>query len=274
MSEAVLGSLGRRAASACLIALFAVLAATPAVVGEAGAVVQEGELGLVLNLPAYRLDVYREGERIRSYTVAIGKRTHPTPVGTFRVSHVDWNPWWHPPDSPWAAGREVTPPGPTNPMGRVKIYFRDLYYLHGTPEVGSLGSAASHGCVRMRNEDVIELARLLHRYASPGVPAELLDRLEHDTGATRTLTLERSVLIELRYRVAELRDGRLKLYPDVYGRAGPAVAREQALQALSAAGHDVRSVDDAGLRELVRESRQAPVSVPLSAIVADGAVAR
>jgi murein L,D-transpeptidase YcbB/YkuD len=258
------GRPGRR-----LLWLLAVAAVVGAAPPAADASPHAADLRLVLNLPAHRLDVYMDGDRVRSYTVAIGQRSHPTPVGAYTIPHVEWNPWWHPPARPWARGRSVTPPGPNNPMGRAKIYFRDLYYLHGTPEVGSLGSPASHGCVRMRNEDVIELARLLHRHASPGVSPELLDRLERNPRETRMLALERPVPLELRYELAEVRDGRLKLFPDVYRRSGPAVTREQALQALMAAGYDVGTVDDARLRELVSDSRAAPVSVPLQAILAE-----
>jgi hypothetical protein len=54
-------------------------------------------------------------------------------------------------------------------MGRVKLHFAPLLYIHGTPEAEALGDPASRGCVRMRNSDVIELTRLVHQYASPRV---------------------------------------------------------------------------------------------------------
>ena len=96
-----------------------------------------------------------------SYSVAVGTGEHPTPTGTFQIRRIVWNPSWTPPDAEWARDKEPTPPGdPNNPMGRVKIFFSEPdYYIHGTENESSLGSAASHGCLRMRNSEVIELAR-------------------------------------------------------------------------------------------------------------------
>ncbi len=64
-----------------------------------------------------------------------------------------------PPASAWAKKEQPMPPGPGNPMGRVKLNFRPLYFLHGTPVPSSMGSAALHGCIRMHIADAIALAR-------------------------------------------------------------------------------------------------------------------
>lgn len=156
-------------------------------------------LRLVLNAAAYRLDVYEGGERTRSYTVAVGMPGHRTPSGSFRISKIIWNPWWNPPSRAWARDAQRTPPGPGNPMGRVKMYFRNLYFIHGTPNEASLGSAASHGCVRMANEDAIELARLVHRYGSPEVSRSTIDGLVEDSRDTRTIHLARPIPLEIVY---------------------------------------------------------------------------
>jgi lipoprotein-anchoring transpeptidase ErfK/SrfK len=107
--------------------------------------------------------VLRGGETVREYQVAVGQARHPTPTGSFRVNRLIWNPRWVPPDAEWAREKRAREPGdPRNPMGRVKIFFRAPdYYIHGTRETDSLGQAESHGCVRMRNADVIELARMV-----------------------------------------------------------------------------------------------------------------
>lgn len=154
-------------------------------------------LRLVLNVAAYRLDVYEQGQRTRSYTVAVGQPGHRTPSGSFRISHVVWNPWWNPPNRAWARNASRTPPGPGNPMGRVKMYFRNLYFIHGTPNEASLGTAASHGCVRMANDDAIELARLVHRYGSPEVPRSAIDRLVEHSRDTRTIHLVRPIPLDI-----------------------------------------------------------------------------
>ncbi|MDR0786486.1 MAG: L,D-transpeptidase, partial [Gemmatimonadota bacterium] len=126
------------------------------------------QLRIDLNIPALRLIVWDGEERLVEYPVAVGLPEFPTPTGQYTVDHAEWNPWWNPPtDRPWARGEKPTPPGPNNPMGRVKLFFMPLYFIHGTPAGESIGSPASHGCVRMRNADVVELARLLHERAAP-----------------------------------------------------------------------------------------------------------
>src|SRR6478672_7224839 len=77
------------------------------------------ELRLVVNLPAYRLDAYLGDSLVRTIPVAVGKPGFETPRGEFAITSIEWNPWWIPPDRPWARKEKKTPPGPTNPMGRV-----------------------------------------------------------------------------------------------------------------------------------------------------------
>lgn len=100
-------------------------------------------------------------DEVRRYGVSVGSKKHPTPRGTFRTGRMVWNPGWVPPNSEWARGEKPRAPGdPKNPMRGVKIYFREpAYYIHGTNAPGSIGEAASHGCIRMRESDAISLGR-------------------------------------------------------------------------------------------------------------------
>jgi lipoprotein-anchoring transpeptidase ErfK/SrfK len=108
------------------------------------------------------LHVYRGDERIGSHDVAVGREGHRTPTGEFGIHQVDWNPDWTPPDSEWSADREYKEPGhPDNPMGRVRMIYRAPYSLHGTDALESLGEAASHGSIRVANETIMELARMV-----------------------------------------------------------------------------------------------------------------
>ena len=118
-------------------------------------------LTLQVDVSERRLYVREGGEVVNSYPVAVGRPGNPTPRGTFRIRRVVWNPRWVPPDADWAKGKKARAPGdPENPMGRVKVFFQEPdYYIHGTREVDSLGQAESRGCIRMRNADVIALAK-------------------------------------------------------------------------------------------------------------------
>ncbi|MFW6079676.1 MAG: L,D-transpeptidase [Gemmatimonadota bacterium] len=194
------GSIWRTAALAGALAATAVAPGErpngPA--GEASeARAERATLRLVVNIESRRLHVYVDGRRTRSYPVAVGKPTHPTPTGRYRITHAVWNPWWHPPDRGWAAGASPAPPGPGNPMGRVKMYFRPLYFIHGTPDVASLGRAASHGCIRMSNADAIELARLVHRHGDAAISSSDLEWLIDHPRETRTVRLRNPVTLEI-----------------------------------------------------------------------------
>jgi lipoprotein-anchoring transpeptidase ErfK/SrfK len=105
--------------------------------------------------------VWDGSERIRSYWVTIGMPAYQTPTGGFQITRIEWNPGWVPPESSWARGKTEQGPGRGSPMGRVKLQFDDYLYVHGTWSPDQLGGPYSHGCVRLKNEDVQDLARLI-----------------------------------------------------------------------------------------------------------------
>ncbi|HEY8182310.1 MAG TPA: L,D-transpeptidase [Thermoanaerobaculia bacterium] len=104
---------------------------------------------------------------VRRYDIAVGTKKHATPMGRFVVRHIVWNPAWVPPDARWAKGKQPAAPGdPKNPMRAVKIFFQEPdYYIHGTNDEDSIGSAASHGCIRMTEADAVALAKYLMEHA-------------------------------------------------------------------------------------------------------------
>jgi len=96
------------------------------------------------------LYLYKGSRYLRRFRVATGMERYPTPLGRFRIV-VKWkNPWWYPPDSDWAEGKEPIPPGPGNPLGtRWMGISAPGVGIHGTPDAASLGYSLSHGCIRM-----------------------------------------------------------------------------------------------------------------------------
>src|SRR5450759_570743 len=134
---------------------------------------QEAPLTLRADLGARILVVQRGDSTLRTYAIAVGLDRYPTPEGTFTISKIVWNPSWRPPPgADWAKGKTAKGPGdPDNPMKVVKIFFHDPdYYIHGTGDVESLGSAASHGCLRMDPSDVADLAKIIMEHG--GQPRE------------------------------------------------------------------------------------------------------
>jgi lipoprotein-anchoring transpeptidase ErfK/SrfK len=95
----------------------------------------------------------------KTYTIAVGRIGLETPAGLYRIEDKEVNPSWHVPLSSWAGSLagQVIPPGPTDPLKARWMGFYDGAGIHGTDDIGSLGSAASHGCIRMSIPDVIEL---------------------------------------------------------------------------------------------------------------------
>ena len=126
--------------------------------------VPDAPLTLRADLSARRLIAKKGDITLKTYPIAVGQDRYPTPVGEFTIRRIVWNPSWKPPpDAAWAKGKSAKGPGdPGNPMKVVKIFFHDPdYYIHGTDDVESLGSAASHGCLRMNPEEVADLAKLI-----------------------------------------------------------------------------------------------------------------
>jgi lipoprotein-anchoring transpeptidase ErfK/SrfK len=133
----------------------------------------EAPLMLKASVRARMIVVQRGDSTLKTYPVAVGQDGYPTPVGSFTISKIVWNPSWKPPpDADWAKGKTAKGPGePGNPMKVVKIFFQEPdYYIHGTGDVESLGSAASHGCLRMDPKEVAELAKIIMEHG--GQPRE------------------------------------------------------------------------------------------------------
>ena len=241
-------------------ALLALLLAAPGraqtAQADAAPAAEPTGLRLELNIPAQRLLLFDGDSVIRRYTVSVGQPGHDTPDGSYTIQRAEWNPWWRPPEGrAWAKDDKVTPPGPDNPMGRVKLFFAPYYYLHGTPHEKELGTPASHGCVRMRNTDVIELATILHRRASPTMPASAIPAVLRNYSNTRWVDFRNQVPLTIRYQPVVVEGGNFKVYPDIYHRY--AVNTEMVYQALMAAGYDPTGVPRATVRSLLTRAAAA-----------------
>jgi hypothetical protein len=110
---------------------------------------------------SFRLRLFKRLRRVRTYGIAVGAAGFGTPGGFFRIRGKDWNPAWHVPNSAWAgslAGKTIPPGDPRNPLRVVFMSLGGAIGIHGTSEPWSIGTRASHGCIRMRSGDVRNLA--------------------------------------------------------------------------------------------------------------------
>ncbi|MBB4636477.1 L,D-transpeptidase [Longimicrobium terrae] len=222
--------------------MFSIRHAVPALLAAALATAPaaaQGSMEIVVNVPAGRLDVIQDGARVRSYPVSVGTAGHATPTRQASIRRMVWNPSWTPPDAAWARDEEPASPGWGNPMGRVKIHLFEDYYVHGTPARNErlLGQPASHGCIRMRNADVMELAQLVLRADGAAVSDETVQRLVDNPRQTRELALAGRVRVRVEYRLAEADAESVTLHPDVYARARGQY-QDRVRQDLSTAGAD------------------------------------
>ncbi len=118
---------------------------------------------IVIRRGSNRLFLYKGTRFWRVFPVATGQTVYPTPLGRFEIV-VKWkNPWWYPPNSPWAQGEKPVPPGPANPLGpRWMGLSAPGVGIHGTNNESSIGYSVSHGCIRMHVRDATWLFDHVH----------------------------------------------------------------------------------------------------------------
>lgn len=116
---------------------------------------------IVVSIPERKIRLYDGVKLVKTYRCAPGRPAFPTPTGDFEVVTKLANSPWYNPGSDWAKGMpDSIPPGPYNPMGVRKIGINvSGVFMHGIPpsEFSSIGTAASHGCMRMMPKDVADL---------------------------------------------------------------------------------------------------------------------
>src|SRR5271163_4346283 len=110
---------------------------------------------IVVSLPDRKVALFEDGHLVKIYPIAVGKHTTPSPNGSFHIASRVVRPTWYQPG-------KVVPAGPANPLGTrwMGLGYKG-YGIHGTNRPESIGHAASHGCIRMRNRDVEELFELV-----------------------------------------------------------------------------------------------------------------
>ena len=177
---------------------------------------------VVVNIPAFRMDVFKNGELVKSYKIGIGYPEFPLPTGMRKAETIIFNPTWTPPDEPWVKnamkGQKIAAGSKLNPLGPIKIPIGSPSLIHGGKALAKIGTFASHGCVGLTNAQVKDFAKVL----AEATGAELTDAkiqayLKNPT-RTQALKLAQSVPVELRYETIVMEDGTLHIYRDVYNQ--------------------------------------------------------
>ncbi|WP_345211468.1 L,D-transpeptidase [Mucilaginibacter gynuensis] len=177
---------------------------------------------IVVNAPAFRLDVFQDGKLVKTYRVGIGYPEFPLPTGMRSADTLIFNPSWTPPDEPWvrgkfAPGRKVSGANEDNPLGAVKIPIGMPSLIHGGKPLEKIGNFASHGCVGMTNKQVQDLTALVAQLGGSELTAAAISQLRK-AGNTKSVKLKNRVPVDLRYETIVAENGALHIYRDVYER--------------------------------------------------------
>ena len=227
---------------------------------------------IVVNIPAYRMDLFDDGRLIKSYKIGIGYPEFPLPQGLRKAQSIIINPTWTPPDSPWVDNSKVTPgeavePGSKlNPLGPVKIPIGMPSLIHGGKAIAKLGSFASHGCVGLTNSQVKDFATRLAEASDTEVSASLLDSYYKEKTRTRVVKLNEAVPVELRYQTIMVENGAIHIYKDVYAQhLNTKEKLEEVLNAFNVKFDDLSETEKSQLVEALRlmtPGAQTPVQTP------------
>jgi lipoprotein-anchoring transpeptidase ErfK/SrfK len=175
---------------------------------------------IVVNIPAFRLDVFHDGTLMKSYKIGIGYQQFPLPTGFRKAEMIIFNPTWTQPNESWASNPGLVVPAGSkgNPLGPIKIPIGGANLIHGGKELAKIGTFASHGCVGLTNDQVKDFAKVLAEASNTELKEDAMAAFLKKRTRTQVVKLEKLVPVELRYETIVVEDGVLHIYRDVYGQ--------------------------------------------------------
>ena len=180
---------------------------------------------VVVNTPAFRMDIFEDGKLTKSYKIGIGYPEFPLPTALRKAETIIFSPTWTPPDEPWVessskvkVGQKIEAGDKLNPLGLIKIPIGLPSLIHGGKSPAQIGRFASHGCVGLTNAQVHDVAKQLARISGTQISEEQIAEYEKNKTETKPVKLTRPIPVELRYETISVEDGKLHIYRDVYAR--------------------------------------------------------
>lgn len=175
---------------------------------------------IVVNIPAFRMDVFRDGTLLKSYRIGIGYQEFPLPTGFRKAEMIIFNPTWTQPNESWASSPgAVVPAGAAgNPLGPIKVPIGGANLIHGGKVLAKIGTFASHGCVGLTNDQVKDFAKVLADATNTELKEETMAAYLKKRTRTQVVKLSKIVPVELRYETIVIQNGQLHVYRDVYNK--------------------------------------------------------
>ncbi len=215
----------------------------------------EENIRITINVPAFQMTLWQNGKEVKSYPIGVGMKDYPIFIGIREASSIEWNPVWIPPSSDWIdasstvkAGEIILPTDPRNPLGKLKIPLGYGYLLHQAKGAGDMGSLVSHGCVRVMQKDLYDLAEKIVAARALAVEPQEIAKAKA-TKKTLTAPLDPIIPVEITYDTMVVEAGKLHIYPDVYDRKKNTV--ENLRQELKLNGIDGLDLTDASLNKMI-----------------------
>lgn len=221
-----------------------------------------------VQIPNRKLILAKGKEIVKVFPVAVGMPSYPTPEGVRYVNRVVWNPWWYPPKtSDWVEDpRPVPPRSFDNPLGEIKIPLGEGYLIHGTSAVRSIGTWASHGCIRMMFEDIFGLVQLLLSHYSKTSAIESMERADLKPDQEFTDGLNQEIPVVLSYETVRVDQNFVTIAPDVYNQEPDRVL--VIADTISSALGDSRALipSDKKIKQILNRFRGRTIHVPIESL--------
>src|SRR5687767_2320442 len=213
------------------------------------------DVKITINVPAFQMTLWQDGNEVRSYPIGVGLIDYPIMIGRREASSIEWNPVWIPPSSDWIEksstvrpGEIVLPTDPRNPLGKVKIPLGYGYLIHQAKGPGDMGRLVSHGCIRVMQSDLYDLAEKIVAAREPEVsPLQIASAKRNKK--TLIATLDPIVPVEITYDTIVVEGGRLNIYPDVYNHKRNTV--DNVRQELRSSDVNDENLSDAEIKKVI-----------------------
>jgi lipoprotein-anchoring transpeptidase ErfK/SrfK len=214
----------------------------------------QGDIRITVNIPAFQLTLWQNGKEVKTYEIGIGRKDFKLPSGLRYAKQIVFNPDWVPPNSSWVFEHDVSPgevveaDDPRNPLGKVKIPLGNGILIHQAFKPSDIGHLVSHGCVRLRLDELYDLIDKIVAARSLPVSRQQLDQAKKSKDRF-VIKLDAPLVVDINYDTQVVEGGVLHLYPDVYNQKTNGVDDLRA--ELREAGVDSASVDDNVLRQML-----------------------